>query len=219
MHANIGQLLDIRDGLDSPLSEHVDNCEHCQAELAYLDSMATQLFEDHDEIPSEGSWARILEASDLQVDEVDSSEKVHYLAAANKHNGSLSRAIYTLAASVMFVGLVTLFVVSNQSNSARQQVDQMQANINQLMLNSQGLENVLQQVMVKNDRLTDEDRASAERLYWKLSYVDQELHDANLDAPEPSERIEILWSDRVEVLNELNRLFYQRKEVLVNAEY
>jgi len=223
MHASIQQLLDIKDGIESSMTEHVETCEQCQSELAYLDKMGRQLFEAHDDVPSADAWSRILEASDLQPSSVELAANVHSIAAAPasavKQNNALTRAIYTLAASVVFVGLVTVFMVSQQSNSTRLQADQMQASINQLMSNSQGLENVLQQVMVKNDRLNAQDRESAERLYWKLTYVDQELHEANPDEPENAERIKILWSDRVEVLNELNRLFYQRKDALANAEY
>lgn len=218
MHASIEQLLDIKDGIESPISEHVESCEQCQAESAFLGKIGTQLFEAHDQQPDSDAWNRILEESNLHSGSGGTAGNVHFMATA-KPNHSLSRAIYTLAASVVFVGLVTVFMVSQQNNSARQQADQMQASINQLMSNSQGLENVLQQVVVKNDRLNADDRAAAERLYWKLTYVDQELHEANPDEPKDAERIKILWSDRVEVLNELNRLFYQRKDALVNAEY
>jgi len=214
MHASIEQLLDIRDGLESPMTEHVNSCEHCQAELASIEQVSNQLFDVYDSAPNDEIWSRILKESELKSED----SNVHFIETA-KHNNSLSRAIYTLAASVAFVGLVSVFMISKQNDSARQQADRMQAGINQLMLNSQGLENVLQQVMVNSDRLNVRDRAVAERLYSKLTYVDQELHETTSDAPEDAERIQILWSDRVEVLNELNRLFYQRKDVLMNAEY
>lgn len=214
MHASIEQLLDIRDGLESPMTEHVNACQHCQAELASIEQVSNQLFNAHDSEPSDDLWDRILKDSELRPEE----NNVHFIDTT-KQNSSLSRAIYTLAASIVFVGLVSVFMISQQNDSARQQADRMQAGINQLMLNSQGLENVLQQVMVNSDRLNVQDRAVAERLYSKLTYVDQELHETNTDAPEDAERIQILWSDRVEVLNELNRLFYQRKDAMVNAEY
>lgn len=214
MHASIEQLLDIRDGLESPMTQHVNSCQHCQTELALIEQASIQLFNAHDSEPSDELWGRILTESELRPED----SNVHFMDAT-KQNSSLSRAIYTLAASIVFVGLVSVFMISQQNDSARQQVDRMQAGINQLMLNSQGLENVLQQVMVNSDRLNVQDRAVAERLYSKLTYVDQELHETTSGAPEDAERIQILWSDRVEVLNELNRLFYQRKDALVNAEY
>ena len=214
MHATIEQLLDIKDGIESPMTEHVETCELCQAELAYLQKMGEQVFDAMDTEPPSGSWDRILAESGLQNNVADN---LHYLEPAKNHN-PLSRAIYTLAASIMFVGLVSIFMVSQQ-NSVRQQNDQMQATINQLMLNSRGLETVLQQVVVQNETLSEADRAAAERLYWRLTYVDQALHEANPDEPEDAERIKILWSDRIEVLNELNRLFYQRQDALASSAF
>ena len=134
-------------------------------------------------------------------------------------NSSLTRAIYTLAASIAFVGLISVFMLNQQNTQQQRASNQMQASINQLMLNSRGLETVLQQVVAQNDVLSDDDRAAAERLYWKLTYVDQELQATNSDSQQDAERLQILWSDRVEVLNELNRLFYQRKDNVVNARY
>jgi len=227
MHATTEQLLDIRDGNESSMTEHVQTCEHCQSELAYLDKLAQQLFDAHDQSPSDHHWQRILQSSGLQQATDNEALERAKLAGSGAdetvvplvmQNNSLSRAIYTLAASVMFVGLVSVFMISQQ-NSVQQQNNQMQASINQLMMNSQGLENVLQQVVVRDERLSAEDKAAAERLYWKLTYVDQELHSINPEEPNDAERIKILWSDRVEVLNELNRLFYQRRDAMVNSEH
>jgi len=229
MHANIEQLLEIKDGFDNQMTAHVEECEQCQAELAYLGKLSQQLFDAHDYQPGDEHWQRIAEESGLLAGAVgannvgyqssaEQSRAHQKLSRAGTQNSSLSRSIYTLAASVMFVGLVSIFMISQQ-NSVRQQANQMQASINQLMMNSQGLENVLQQVVVRDERLTPEDQAAAERLYWKLTYVDQALHTANPELPEEAERIKILWSDRVEVLNELNRLFYQRKDALEKSQY
>jgi hypothetical protein len=219
MHASIEQLLDIKDGIESPMTGHVESCDQCQAELAYLDKMGQQVFEAMDNEPPSGSWDRILSESGLQVAETHSTPHMaaHAIDAV-KSPASLSRSIYTLAASIMFVGLVSIFMVSQQ-NSVRQQTGQMQATIDQLMLNSRGLETVLQQVVVQDERLSEEDRAEAERLYWRLTYVDQELHNVNPDEPEDAERIQILWNDRIEVLNELNRLFYQRQDTLASSAF
>lgn len=231
MHANLKQLLEIRDGLENAMSEHVENCQHCQAEMAYVCKLSQQIFEAADQQPSDQLWDKIVAESGLQSSGLPTrsspSPEPTYLAgqsteqlvsSVTMQNSSLSRPIYALAASVMFVGLVSIFMISQQ-NSAWQQASQMQASINQLMMNSQGLENVLQQVVVRDEGLSADDQAVAERLYWKLTYVDQELDSADPEVPEEAERIKILWSDRVEVLNELNRLFYQRKEALVDAQH
>lgn len=219
MHATIEQLTEIRDGLDTPMTDHVQSCEQCQAEMAYLDKLAGQVFASVDQKPSDAAWQRILEASSLQTASVVGFPPVQQDSQIGKPNTSLTRAIYTLAASIAFVGLISVFMVTQQTSQQQQATSQMQASINQLMLNSRGLENVLQQVVVQEDGLSESDKAAAERLYWKLTSVDQALQDAKPDTPEDAERLRILWTDRVEVLNELNRLFYQRRDNVINATY
>lgn len=218
MHATIEQLNELRDGLSNEMATHVQSCTQCQAEMAYLDKMAKEIFDAADQAPSDDAWQRILAASDLPTAKIMPLNTPMPLATANP-NSSLTRAIYTLAASIAFVGLISVFMLNQQSTQQQRASHQMQASINQLMLNSRGLETVLQQVVAQNDVLSEDDRAAAERLYWKLTYVDQELQATNSDSQHDAERLQILWSDRVEVLNELNRLFYQRKDNVVNARY
>ena len=218
MHATIEQLNELRDGLSNEMATHVQSCTQCQAEMAYLDKMAKEIFAAADQAPSDDAWQRILAASDLPTAKIMPLNTPMPPATANP-NSSLTRAIYTLAASIAFVGLISVFMLNQQSTQQQRASHQMQASINQLMLNSRGLETVLQQVVAQNDVLSEDDRAAAERLYWKLTYVDQELQATNSDSQHDAERLQILWSDRVEVLNELNRLFYQRKDNVVNARY
>ncbi|RBP52840.1 hypothetical protein [Arenicella xantha] len=219
MHATIEQLTDIRDGIQTSVTAHVQNCEQCQAEMAYLDKLAGHLFDSVDQAPSDDAWQRILQSSDLPAANVVDLASARTSASPAKQNNSLTRAIYTLAASIAFVGMFSVFMVTQQTTQQQQATSQMQAKINQLMLNSRGLENVLQQVVVQEDGLSESDRAAAERLYWKLTSVDQALQEAKPNTPQDAERLRILWTDRVEVLNELNRLFYQRKDNVVNAKY
>ena len=218
MHATIEQLNELRDGLSNEMAAHVRSCTQCQAEMAYLDKLAGDMFDAVDQAPSDDAWQRILEASDLPTAQIMPLQPQMQQPISNP-NSSLTRAIYTLAASIAFVGLISVFMLNQQNTQQQRASNQMQASINQLMLNSRGLETVLQQVVAQNDVLSDDDRAAAERLYWKLTYVDQELQATNSDSQQDAERLQILWSDRVEVLNELNRLFYQRKDNVVNARY
>ncbi|GGZ97062.1 hypothetical protein GCM10008090_01660 [Arenicella chitinivorans] len=218
MHATVEQLNDLRDGIPNAMASHVQSCTQCQAEMAYLDKMAGRIFDTADQAPPEDAWQRILAASELPSAQI-MALRSHTKQATTNPNSSLTRAIYTLAASIAFVGLISVFMLNQQSTQQQRASNQMQASINQLMLNSRGLETVLQQVVAQNDVLSDDDRAAAERLYWKLTYVDQELQATNSASQQDAERLQILWSDRVEVLNELNRLFYQRKDNVVNARY
>ena len=91
----------------------------------------------------------------------------------------------------------------------------MQASINELMKNSRSLEQSLQTVVSQNRALSDANQRVAERLYWKLSYVDQLIHEV---MPEDSERIMSLWNDRVEALNELQQIYFEHNNVRNTSE-
>ena len=152
MHATIEQLLEIKDGLQNDLSLHVESCDFCQAELAELVSLNQQLFEQANCTPGPNLWQRITQsaanstesgsselgngtsgsARDIPVGDVP----VELLVAGNRqqHN-SLSRAIYTLAASILVTGFIGLYMFGQQSPNL-QQNQLMQAGIQELMLNS-----------------------------------------------------------------------------------
>ena len=95
--------------------------------------------------------------------------------------------------------------------SATQQTLAMQTSIHELMLNSQGLEQVLQQVAQQNQALSVANQQAADRLYWRLSKVDQLI---NQESPSNAERMEVLWNDRIDALNELNQIYYQHEGTL-----
>jgi len=219
MHANIDQLLEIIDGQDNSMRDHVSECQHCQAALAELQSLeslvGSSMFDVADKIPSEDAWDRIQQTLDLEseLDRLDSNNVVSmpaYSAAPAAVNKSLTNAIYSLAASIAFVGVIGVFMFSTQQ-SATQQTLAMQTSIHELMLNSRGLEQVLQQVAQQNQALSVANQQAAERLYWRLSKVDQLI---NQESPDNAERMEVLWNDRIDALNQLNQIYYQHEGTL-----
>jgi hypothetical protein len=127
---------------------------------------------------------------------------------------SLSKPIYALAASIAFVGIVSVFMFSQQQNE-QMQTQIMQASLNELMLNSRGLEHVLQRVADQNQALGVASQKAADRLYWRLTNVDQLI---NQVSPDNTERMEVLWSDRIEALNALNQIYYQQQSTLTTSE-
>lgn len=211
MHANIDELLEIKDGEPSLKREHVSTCEECQTalhELQLLESeIGLQMFDAADQVPSDDVWDRI----QLNLEKQQSAaitNNVHTLVAPPQH--TLTKAIYALAASIAFVGVITVFMFSQQQSS-QLQTQILQASLNELMLNSRGLEQVLQNVADQNQALSVANQKAADRLYWRLTYVDQLIDQAS---PENNERMEVLWNDRIEALNALNEIYYQRDSTL-----
>lgn len=223
MHASIDQLLEIKDGEDNSMRDHVSECKQCQAALAELQSfesmVGASMFDAADKIPSADTWSRIQQTLDLEseLDRLDSNNVVSmqvYTGAPTTVNNSLTTAIYSLAASIAFVGVIGVFMFSTQQ-STTQQTLAMQTSINELMLNSRGLEQVLQQVAQQNQALSVANQQAADRLYWRLSKVDQLINQAS---PSNAERMEVLWNDRIDALNQLNQIYYQHEGTLDTPE-
>ncbi len=221
-HATAKQLLEIIDGEPSEMRQHVSSCEHCQIALTELQSFESeiglQMFAAADKIPSNDVWQRIQSSLDqdkaltAQPEIAQQASNVHSFATRSQH--SLSRPIYALAASIAFVGIVSVFMFSQQQNN-QLQTQIMQASLNELMLNSRGLEHVLQKVADQNLALNVANQKAADRLYWRLTYVDQLINQASSENPE---RMEALWNDRIEALNELNQIYYQQESTLNASE-
>lgn len=216
MHADVNQLLAIINGEQSSKREHVAECEQCQRALAELQSFESevglQMFEAANHAPSDDVWSRIQSSLEQQQAAMPLASNVHTFGKPPQQ--SLTRAVYALAASIAFVGVVSVFMFSQQQNTQRQ-AQVIQASLNELMLNSRGLEHVLQKVADQNQSLSVANQKAADRLYWRLTYVDQLINQA---APENPERIEVLWNDRIDALNELNQIYYQRDSTLNTPE-
>lgn len=226
MHANIEDLLAINDGDHNSVSqetrEHVQACADCQRQLqslaATLKNVEPAMFEEFDHEPSAEVWARVQNSINSKTSSAENqlANTAHISNVLPMRSGnvqSLTRAVYALAASIAFVGLVSVFMLSG--NSQNQQALLLQASVDQLMTNSRGLEQSLQQVVKQNEVLSVANQRAADRLYWRLTYVDQLIQDAS---PANSEQLQVLWNDRVEALNELNKLYFERDIGLSRSE-
>jgi hypothetical protein len=218
MHANIEDLLAINDGEHNSVSEktreHVQSCADCQRQLnalaTTLENVGPTMLKEFDYEPSAEVWTRVQNSIESKTNsattELASTASVSNVLPMRSGNvQSLTRAVYALAASIAFVGLVSVFMFSG--NSQNQQALLLQASVDQLMTNSRGLEQSLQQVVKQNEVLSVANQQAADRLYWRLTYVDQLIQDAS---PANSEQLQVLWNDRVEALNELNKLYFER---------
>ncbi len=221
-HANTDELLDYlndeqRINSSATKSAHIRECDHCQAELNALSTIGPVLFNHVDEKPRDEVWERLQRSLYSGTSESDVVTRVHQAEVYQLRPSvyqSLSKSIYALAASVAFVGVIGVFMFSQQQSN-NQQTQRLQASINELMTNSRGLEQSLQTVALQNRALSDANQRVADRLYWKLTYVDQLIHEA---APEDSERVKTLWNDRVEALNELRQIYFERDSARETSE-
>ena len=205
-HANVEQLLEIKDGISNSASEHVRNCEPCQEEIGSLLALSEQIFIDANLPADPDVWERIkaTHASNATTDRQRYQHVPMELLAANMpaqaSQASLSKAIYSLAASVLVTGFIGLYLFGQQNISNNQQNRMLQANIQELMLNSRGMERSLEKVALQNEMLTASEQSAADRLYWRLTYVDQLIHENNADNQVDPARMEMLWSDRINAL-------------------
>ena len=227
MHATTEQLLEIKDGLDNQANIHVENCEACKAELNALLNLNKQIFDQANQEVPEEIWQRIRGTVELNTHMGDVTNEHNFqpetvpveLLIPNKPASfnPLSRAIYTLAASILVIGFIGLYLF-NQNSASVQQTQLLQANINELMLNSRSMEQALQRVALQNEALTASERSVAERLYWRLTYVDQMINENDLDNQLDAERTKHLWTERIDTLTELSQLYYQRQQSLDDSE-
>ena len=219
MHANTEQLIEIKDGKTNEISQHVETCEHCMAELNALCRLAEQVFTTANQEPPIGAWGKVMSSignTENINDRPELDVPLELLAAkatAPSNFNSLSTAVYTLAGSILVTGFIGLFIFGQQ-NSTNQQTQVLQASIQELMLNSRGMEQVLQRVALQNELVSSDDQYAAERLYWRLTHLDQMIQDNN-DNPE---RIQTLWNGRIDALNQLSTLYYQQQPTLDDSE-
>ncbi|MFT4629871.1 MAG: hypothetical protein ACI9WC_003481 [Arenicella sp.] len=245
MHATTEQLLEIKDGLSNSVAAHVQGCQACQDELAQLHCLTSQMFDAANQQPRPELWSRIIATMQMTGDVQSKQEERNPVAVetileerslnssgahanvpgelllANcsglNNNLSLSKAIYSLAASVLLTGFIGLYIFGQQSPS-NHQAALLQANIQELMLNSRGMELALQNVAFQNELLTSSEQSAAERLYWRLTYVDQMIDEDSANRKSNPERIKTLWNERIDALNGLNQIYYQRQQELDDSE-
>ena len=225
MHASLEQLIEIKDGLSNEASTHVQACEICRAELETLQAMALEMESTASLAPPSDGWQRVqqqLESereSSISVGSASDSVPVELLAAkAGTRWNSLTAAVYTLALSVFVSGLITFYSRQQQPDPVLPN-EVLQASLQELMLNSRGLERVLQRASIQNDLLSSEERSLVDRLHWRLMYVDQMIEENSVNAQPDAERVRTLWNERIDTLTELNQLYYQAQYALVDADY
>lgn len=225
-HASIDQLLQIRDGEGSAASAHVMRCKDCQQELAFLDQLNEYMVSASDQEPSERIWRRIVSSASGYGDTSTNVQPLfpNFVAARSSSvtqtnfKGITNRAVYSLAASILFIGFIGLFMFSQNNHSVNVQNQALIANIERLMISSQSMEQVLAQVSLQSETLTASQRAQSDRLQWQLAYLDQMIQQHSASLNTNPQVTEVLWADRIRALKELNGLYYQQPVAVVDSE-
>ena len=229
MHANLEQLLEIKDGIENSASNHVKDCLRCRAEMESIMAIADQIETSAEHQPPADMWQRIERSVVHNSEPLGFAptpeavpEELLYAATPSRWN-SLTAAVYTLAFSVLATGLLSFYggnqpVDSAIVDSGVVQNEFLQANVSELMLNSRGLERVLQRASIQDALLTNEERNLVDRLHFRLTYVDQMIQENNITDESDPDREETLWNERIDTLTELNQLYYQTQYALADSD-
>ncbi|HSD73489.1 MAG TPA: hypothetical protein VLB75_01895 [Steroidobacteraceae bacterium] len=203
MHADIDQLLMLRDGEDATAGAgtHVRDCVHCQAELARLKALSADLRELPSAAVPPERWSAI---------------KTELARGSQKPERALHRQPGWLlpVASAALVLVAVLFTFANRErHDGLGSIDTALTAIaldesrQQLVAESQRLESLLA-ALPREPRLTRAQTAlTVADLEDRIQWVDYRLglaSEAGLDA-EPAER---LWRERVDLLNSLVAVRY-----------
>jgi hypothetical protein len=186
MHPKLDELLALRDGEGAAeTARHVEQCELCRAELEELRATAHAL----GDLPS-------FEAPDGAWPEIQRRIVVH-------RGRSLRRRFGLVAASLVAVAAVTLVVrfgvVDDDPIPAG--IAEKRLAVEHLSSASRELELVLQDLSLQSRVLSPGRAAMIVELEDRIALVDIAL--ALNAGEEPDERVVVLWSDRVELLDAL----------------
>ncbi|WP_395373630.1 hypothetical protein [Marinicella sp. W31] len=183
MHATVEQLLEIKDGIDNVVSQHVKTCAHCQNTLQQLQQLQGELHGLSSEVPS-GQWQKI--------------QATYLTTSQQKNTTRLVRAIYALAAAVLISAVVVIFTFSSRQDQENQMYEKMV----QLIVESNTLEQLITTQLNQAPDLIDRSTAfRIERLKWRLKLIDQEIETSAL--ADTDTKI-ALWEDRIRALEAIN---------------
>ncbi len=180
-HATTEQLLDIKDGIRLPISEHVAHCEACQMELSNLKGLQNKMNHSAFTAPAH-MWEKIAPKINSKLSSSESSK--------------LRRAIYTMAASILITGGLVLYMITNHTKN---QTKQYQSMI-EMMVKSTELESAISTLLRDQPVITTVNNFD-EKISWRLMLIDQEIQLADQSN---IERRAKLWQDRVNALQDLS---------------
>jgi hypothetical protein len=204
MHASIDHLLSLRDGepVDAATAAHVEQCQHCSAELRKLRETRTQL----QSLP--------------QLDAPTSFQEIQRAMA--RPVAAPRRALSArLVAGLAFVTLTTIFFVALRDETAPTVADRSvepdeqatplidvdTARVPELVAQSRRLEDLLQQLPERPRIERVSTAAMIDTIEERIQWLDFQLSDAP-DSGLNERQTQRLWSERVELMDSLVKVRY-----------
>jgi hypothetical protein len=203
MHASIDHLLSLRDGepVDAATAAHVEQCQHCSAELRKLRETRAQL----QSLP--------------QFDAPTSFQEIQRAMA--RPVAAPRRALSArLVAGLAFVTLTTIFFVALRDDTAptvadrsvepdeqAMPIDVDTARVPDLVAQSRRLEDLLQQLPERPRIERVSTAAMIDTIEERIQWLDFQLSDAP-DSGLNERQTQRLWSERVELMDSLVKVRY-----------
>ena len=204
MHASIDHLLSLRDGepVDVATATHVEQCQHCSAELRKLRETRAQL----QSLP--------------QLDAPTSFQEIQRAMA--RPVAAPRRALSArLVAGLAFVTLTTIFFVALRDETAPTVADRSvppderatplidvgTARVPELVAQSRRLEALLQQLPERPRIERVSTAAMIDTIEERIQWLDFQLSDAP-DSGLNERQTQRLWSERVELMDSLVKVRY-----------
>jgi hypothetical protein len=203
MHASIDHLLSLRDGepVDVATATHVEQCQHCSAELRKLRETRAQL----QSLP--------------QFDAPTSFQEIQRAMA--RPVAAPRRALSArLVAGLAFVTLTTIFFVALRDDTAptvadrsvepdeqAMPIDVDTARVPDLVAQSRRLEDLLQQLPERPRIERVSTAAMIDTIEERIQWLDFQLSDAP-DSGLNERQTQRLWSERVELMDSLVKVRY-----------
>jgi hypothetical protein len=203
MHASIDHLLSLRDGepVDAATAAHVEQCQHCSAELRKLRETRAQL----QSLP--------------QLDAPTSFQEIQRAMA--RPVAAPRRALSArLVAGLAFVTLTTIFFValrdetvptvadrSVEPDEQATPIDVDTARVPELVAQSRRLEGLLQQLPERPRIERVSTAAMIDTIEERIQWLDFQLSDAP-DSGLDERQTQRLWSERVELMDSLVKVRY-----------
>jgi hypothetical protein len=201
MHASIDHLLSLRDGepVDAATAAHVEQCQHCSAELRKLRETRAQL----QSLP--------------QLDAPTSFQEIQR-AMARPVAAPRPALSARLVAGLAFVTLTTIFFVALRDETAPTVVNRSvepatplievgTARVPELVAQSRRLEDLLQQLPERPRIERVSTAAMIDTIEERIQWLDFQLSDAP-DSGLNERQTQRLWSERVELMDSLVKVRY-----------
>lgn len=207
MHASIDHLLSLRDGepVDAATAAHVEQCQHCSAELRKLRETRAQL---------------------QSLPQLDAPMSFQELQRAMERPVIAPRRTLStrLVAGLAFITLTTIFFVALRDETApavvergRPQdapveqatlpIDVETARVPELVAQSRRLEDLLQQLPERPRIERVSTAAMIDTIEERIQWLDFQLSDAP-DSGLNERQTQRLWSERVELMDSLVKVRY-----------